>query len=164
MLSERDWANSVEPAELNQIVEARGANRSSLIGILQDVQRKWGWISPAAMAQIANRLQLSLVEPYSVATFYSSLRLDPPAEHEISVCMGTACHVRGAPQLLDEFQRQLGAEADETSSDGRFSLRTVRCLGCCALGPVVVVDGRYRGPVSPDEVVDTVSELEGKEG
>ena len=114
-----------------------------LIAILQDIQSELGYLPVDALKAVANRTGISLVDVFGVATFYDSLSLEPRGKHLICVCTGTACHVRGAPRIVEEFERQLGIKRGETTPDRQFTLATVNCLGACALGPVVVVDGRY---------------------
>ncbi len=134
------------------IVGKYSGNRDSLISILQDIQSEWRYLPEDAVRAVASQLGLSLIQVYGVATFFKAFSLKPRGEHIVSVCLGTACHVRGAPAVLDEVKRQLGIETDETTEDMRFSLETVNCLGACALGPIVVIDGKYHGQISPGKV------------
>lgn len=120
-----------------------GASRGGLIAILEDVQSEYGYLPEAALRAVAERTGQSLVDVYGVATFYRAFSLRPRGKHLIAACLGTACHVRGAARVVEEIERQLGIRAGETTPDGEFSLETVNCLGACALGPVVVIDGRY---------------------
>lgn len=113
----------------------------SLIPILQSVQARAGYISSQAVCEIAQALRLTESQVYGVASFYAQFRFTPPARHGICVCLGTACHVRGGERLMETLQRELGAATGSSTSDGRFDLGRVACLGCCALSPVVKVDG-----------------------
>jgi len=124
----------------------------SLMAILQDIQARYSHLPEEALRLVAEKTGRSLVDIYSVATFYKSFSLEPRGEHLISVCLGTACHVRAAPAIAEEFQRQLGIQAGQTTPDNKFTLETVNCLGACALGPIVVVDGRYFSNVGQAEV------------
>ncbi len=134
------------------IVSEYDGNRDSLISILQDIQSEYRYLPEDALRAVASQLDLSLIQVCGVATFFKAFSLKPRGEHMVSVCLGTACHVRGAPAVLDEVERQLGIEAGETTEDMRYSLETVNCLGACALGPIVVVDGKYHGQMSPGKV------------
>ncbi|HNT89192.1 MAG TPA: NADH-quinone oxidoreductase subunit NuoE [Candidatus Hydrogenedentes bacterium] len=132
---------TVDTAAVADIVARYPVNRGSLIPILQDVQDHYGYLPESVMDDLAERLGLSPNEVYGVATFYTQFRFEPPGEHTIHVCQGTACHVRGGAEILQEFEHRLGIEAGGSTPDGRFDLRRVACLGCCALAPVVSVDG-----------------------
>jgi NADH-quinone oxidoreductase subunit E len=130
---------------------ARGRARR-LISILEEVQATYGYL-PAARARNGCRShRRSLVDIYGVATFYRAFSLKPRGKHLCTVCLGTACHVRGAPAVAGEFQKQLGVRPGQTTPDKEFTLDTVNCLGACALGPIVVVDGRYHSNVSTSKV------------
>jgi len=138
--------------KVTAIVRKYGANRDSLISILQDMQSEYRYLPEDALRMVAKELNLQLIQLYGVATFFKAFSLKPRGEHVVHVCLGTACHVRRAPAVLDEVKRQLGIEAGETTEDMRFSLETVNCLGACALGPILVVDGEYHGQMSPGKV------------
>jgi NADH:ubiquinone oxidoreductase subunit E len=125
---------------------------SQLIEVLQDVQEAHGHISEAAMYTVSMGLEVPLIEVYRVANFYKAFSLAPRGRHVITVCMGTACHVRGAPRMLDEVLGQLGINAGETTDDGAFTVERVNCLGACALGPVVVLDGVYHDHMTPGKL------------
>lgn len=135
-----------------RIVEEHSNDRGGIISILQDIQAKFGYLPESALRTVAEKTGRSLVELFGVATFYKSFSLKPRGRHLISVCMGTACHVRGATIVAEEFERQLGIRAGETTPDNGFTLETVNCLGACALGPMVVVDGRYFANVNTRNV------------
>jgi NADH-quinone oxidoreductase subunit E len=129
--------------EMATILDKHNGERGGLISILEEIQAKYSYLPEEALKIVAEKTGRSLVDVYGVATFYKSFSLKPRGKHLCSVCMGTACHVRGAPVIAGEFERQLGAAAGETTSDKEFTLETVNCLGACALGPIVVVDGHY---------------------
>jgi len=131
------------------IVSEYGGNRDCLIQILQDIQAEDRYLSEEALRIVADEMGLPLVQVYGVATFFKAFTLKPRGEHTVCVCLGTACHVRGAPSVLDEAKRQLGIKPGETREDMKYSLDTVNCVGACALGPIVVVDGKYHGQMSP---------------
>ncbi len=129
--------------EISTIVEKVGASKGGLISILEEIQAKYSYLPEDALRAVAEETGRSLIDIYGVATFYRAFSLKPRGKHLISVCLGTACHVRGGPAIAEEIERQLGIKAGETSSDNEFTLETVNCLGACALGPVVVADGHY---------------------
>jgi NADH-quinone oxidoreductase subunit E len=137
---------------IDKIVADYGASRDSLISMLQDVQVQFHYLPEEAIRHISERLHLPLIQVYGVATFFRAFSLKPRGEHIVSICLGTACHVRGAPAVLDELERQLGIAPGDTSEDMQFTLETVNCLGACALGPIVVVDGKYYGQMTPGKV------------
>lgn len=121
--------------------EAPRTAHGRLLADLEDIQRTYGYLPETALRHVAERSGRTLAEIYGVATFYKAFSLKPRGQHLVSVCLGTACHVRGGPSILDAFQTRLGVEAGETTSDQTFSLERVNCVGACALGPMVMVDG-----------------------
>lgn len=129
-----------------------GNDLGAVISILEAVQNKYGYLPMDKLREVAEKTNRSLVDIYGVATFYRSFSLKPRGKHLISCCLGTACHVRAAPIVAQEFGRQLGIGAGDTTPDGEFTLETVNCLGACALGPIVVVDGHYFSNVSSARV------------
>jgi NADH-quinone oxidoreductase subunit E len=133
---------------LQEIVERHGYNKNKLIAILQDIQAVYHYLPAEALKTLSKLLKIPLIDIISVATFYRAFSLTPKGRHVATVCLGTACHVRGAPKILEEFERQLNIRRGETTEDGEWSLETVACLGCCAIGPVVVVDGDYHAHTS----------------
>jgi len=138
--------------DLKEVLEPYRGERQELINILQDVQKRWGYLPPEAMRAVVGFLRVPESAVYGVATFYSQFKFVPQGRHTIKVCLGTACHVRGGPRILETVERELGIQAGETTSDYIFSLEKVNCLGCCALGPVLVVDDEYHGNLSPAQV------------
>jgi len=134
---------------VQEIVDRYGGKHDSVISILQDVQSEYHYLPEDALRAVANQLDIPLIQICGVATFFKAFSLKPRGEHIVSVCLGTACHVRGARAVLDEVKRQLGIEPSETTEDMQFTLETVNCLGACALGPIVVVDDKYHGQMSP---------------
>ena len=135
--------------KVKAIVDRYGGKHDSVIAILQDVQSEYHYLPEHALRAVAGQLRLPLIQICGVATFFKAFSLKPRGEHTMTVCLGTACHVRGAPAVLDEAKRQLGIEPGNTTDDMRFTLETVNCLGACALGPILVVDGKYHGQMSP---------------
>jgi NADH-quinone oxidoreductase subunit E len=128
------------------------SGRGGLIALLEEVQARFGYLPEQALRMIAEETGRSLADVYGVATFYRFFTLRPRGRHLICACLGTACHVRGAPRVVEEFERQLGIRRGETTPDKQFTLETVNCLGACALGPVVVIDGRYFSEVRRSRV------------
>jgi NADH:ubiquinone oxidoreductase subunit E len=137
-----------EPSVVQRVVAKYHRRKRSLIPILQDVQEACRWLSSETLDEVARELDLPPAHVWSVATFYKSFSLEPRGRHVCTVCMGTACHVRGGAAVLEHFERKLGIRAGETSADGRFTLERVNCLGACALAPLAVVDGRYYGQMN----------------
>jgi len=138
--------------EIDKLVDKYQGDRSALLQILLDIQREYYWLPKEAFLRLSERLEIPLNQIYQIATFYKAFSLVPRGRHLATVCMGTACHVRGSPRLLDKVKDMLNVAPGETSSDMRFTLNKVNCLGCCALGPVVVVDGEYHGKPSTAEL------------
>ena len=148
-----------------EIVKAHEGERGSTIAILTDVQTEYNYLPKRALEIVARETKSSLVNIYGIATFYGAFSLEPRGRHLLSVCTGTACHVRGAPNLIKAFEEKLDVDAGGTTEDREFTFETVRCLGACALGPVAVVDGNYHGNMVEAEVNDIVDRYyEGKEG
>jgi NADH-quinone oxidoreductase subunit E len=140
-----------EPIELAEIIEKNGA-LTSIISALEEIQGRYHYLPKEAMILVGERLGVPLSQVYSVATFYHAFSLAPRGKHTIRVCTGTACHVRGAVQVLNRLETRLGVEQGGTTRDRQFTLETVNCLGCCALGPVVVVDEEYEGQMTTKKV------------
>lgn len=125
---------------------------SNIIQILDEVQKEYNYLPKETLVYISQRLKIPLSQIYSIATFYSTFSLKPRGKHLITVCMGTACHVRGAPNVLNRIEEMLGIKAGLTTKDNMFTLETVNCLGACALAPIVVVDGYYHGQTTVQKV------------
>ncbi len=145
--------------EIANILKKYDNRKNALIAILQDIQEKYNWLPQEALKFVSEKLCVSLADIYSVATFYRAFKLVQPGKHNITVCLGTACHVRGAPNVLDRFQELLKIEAGQTTPDHNVSLETVNCLGCCALAPVVVVDGKYNAQCTIQKADKILSEI-----
>jgi NADH-quinone oxidoreductase subunit E len=142
----------MELEAVDRIIDRYDGEDGILIQVLQDVQAEYRWLPREAVERVCERLGLPLTQAYSVASFYKAFSLVPRGRHLGSVCVGTACHVRGAPRVLDKVEQALGVKAGETTSDQRFSLEKVNCLGCCALGPVMVIDGEAHGNLAVSEI------------
>ena len=151
---------AIEINGVDQITAKYKNDPSMLIQILLEVQYDNHWLPREALARVSKNLAVPLNRIYQVATFYKAFSLIPKGRHVVSICMGTACHVRGSPRSLDRIQTALGIGPGETTSDLKFSLETANCLGCCALGPVMIVDGEYHGHLSPAEIKDILEKCE----
>jgi len=134
-----------EASEFELIIKKHPQEKKELIPILQDIQVKFNYLPQDALVIVSDALKIPLINVISVATFYGAFCLTPRGKHVITICMGTACHVRGAPMILDEFKRKLDIDVEETTKDNLFTIETVNCLGACALGPIIVIDGDYYG-------------------
>lgn len=145
--------------DIQKIVGKHNEQQDGLISILEDIQSEYNYLPPDALRIVANITGRSLVDIYGIATFYKSFSLTPRGRHLITVCMGTACHVRAAATILDEMQRKLQIKPGETTEDNEFTLETVNCLGACALGPIVVVDDEYNGQMTIAKVGSMLKKL-----
>ena len=138
--------------KVDKIIDKYSAKEEYLIQILLDTEQEFNWIPKEALVRICERLQTPLSRAYRIASFYKAMHLKPIGRHLIQVCLGTACHVRGGPKIFDEVERLLNIKADETTPDMKFTLRRVNCLGCCAIGPVIVVGKDYHDKMVPAKV------------
>jgi NADH-quinone oxidoreductase subunit E len=143
-------------ARIDQIIERHGGQPSSLIQVLLEIQKENRWLPGEVIDRVAEKLEVPVAKVRHVATFYKAFSLVPKGRHQVHVCVGTACHVRGATRILDTLQDQTGIMPGETDLDLSFSLETVNCLGCCALGPVMVVDGKTYGKLTPSESAEVL--------
>jgi len=139
---------------IDQIIDKHQGEASSLIQVLLEIQSENHWLPKEALERISEKLQVPLTRIQHIVTFYKAFSLVPKGRHEIHVCVGTACHVRGATRVLDTVQDLTGIKPGETDLDLKFSLETVNCVGCCALGPVMDVDGKIYGHMAPAETAD----------
>ena len=138
--------------DINSMLRNFATGRSYLIPILQEIQEKHHYLNRSAMEMVAAHLKISVCEVYGVATFYNQFRFHPPGKHQIKVCLGTACHVRGGDIILENFERKLEIKAGETTKDREFSIDRVACVGCCALAPVSIIDETVHGHMAPSKV------------
>ncbi len=144
---------------IEDILTSYPPRQENLIPVLQEIQERQGYLSPEALQALAAASGISENEIYGVASFYAQFRFQPPAEHTIHVCQGTACHVRGGHQILYDFEERLEIKAGEMTADRKFGLERVACVGCCALAPVVLVDGKVRAGMKPKNVRGLLSSL-----
>ena len=131
--------------QVDQIIDSYRGDSTAIVAILHEINTAFRYLPRAALERVSDQLSIPLSRLYSAATFYRSFDLEPCGEHEIQVCLGTACHVRGGGLILDALSRRLGVKPGETTADGRFTLKRVNCLGACALGPLVSIDRSHHG-------------------
>lgn len=146
----------MDKERIDQIIDRHHTDPSSLIQILLDIQAEHHWLPKEALEQISERLQVPMTRVQHIATFYKAFSLVPKGRHQIHICVGTACHVRGASRVLDTVEGLTGIKPGETDLDLKFSLETVNCLGCCALGPVLEIDGKTHGKMAPVQTADVL--------
>ncbi|MGA2780583.1 MAG: NADH-quinone oxidoreductase subunit NuoE [Smithella sp.] len=149
-------------ATTKTIVKKHGRDKSALIAVLQDIQGAFNYLPKDALKAAGKSLGIPFSRVYEVATFYNAFSLKPRGEHIVKICMGTACHVRGAASIQDKMERTLCIKPGETTPDNKFSLETVNCVGACALGPVVVIDTEYHGQMTMNKVDKIIGKF--KEG
>ncbi|UCE33315.1 MAG: NAD(P)H-dependent oxidoreductase subunit E [Deltaproteobacteria bacterium] len=147
-------------SKIDKIIAKYQGDAGSLIQVLLEIQRENRWLSKEALEKVSKQLKVPLNRIQHIVTFYKAFSLVPRGRHEVHVCTGTACHVRGAPRLLDSVQDLIGIRPGETDMDLKFSLETVNCLGCCALGPVIVIDGEYHGKMAPAKSEEVLKNYE----
>lgn len=150
--------------KIDTILKEHKNNVGQLIGILQDVQAVYNYLPKHALEYVAQKLDITESRVYGIATFFRAFSLIPRGKHQIHVCMGTACHVRGAKRILEELERELDVSAGQTTKDGEFTVETVNCVGACALGPVVIKDGEYHGKMTTDKVATLTAKKGAKVG
>jgi len=142
----------VDLAEVDALLASHPRVEASLIQVLQDINKKYNYLPCVALERVAATLGLPIAKVFSVATFYKAFSVTPRGKVIIRVCVGTACHIRGAPLLVDEVTRRLGIASGETTKDMGFTLETVNCVGACAMAPVVIRGARHHGSVAPSDV------------
>lgn len=152
----------MQNTNLDSILEGRRSQPHQLIEVLQDIQEQHGYISEEAMVTISNELGMPLMEVYSVASFYKAFSLKPRGKNVITICTGTACHVRGAKLNLNQATGQLGVTPGETTDDGLFTIENVNCLGACALAPVVTENGSCHNHMNPGKLSKLIKSLQSK--
>ena len=148
---------TAKTAELESYIAEQKDVEGALIPVMQKAQELFGYLSFETMQLISDRLDVPVSEIYGVATFYALFSLTPKGDHVISVCTGTACYVKGAQAVLDEVKKQLGIDSGETTPDGKFSIQDTRCLGCCGLAPVMVINEDVYGRLEPADIKDILA-------
>ncbi len=146
---------------VNEIIDHYRMERTSTLAILQDIQREYSFLPREALELTAERLGMPVGEVYGLATFFKAFSLQPKGEYVCKVCLGTACHVRGGPRILEALERELDIKADQTTSDGKFTLEAVRCLGACALAPLLVINEEPHSSMNSDKATRLVTKLAG---
>lgn len=147
-------------ALVDELVER---HKGLLISILEDIQEYYNYLPEEAMKEVSKKLKIPIKDIYGVATFYSAFRLKPKGKNHFTVCLGTACHVRGGVHILDTLERELKIKTGETTEDLEFSIDTANCLGCCAIGPIVVSNGEYHGEMTPKKTLSLLKKCKCKE-
>jgi len=155
-IAEETRKGSLENDRIAGLVERYQNEEGTVIGLLQDLHEELGYLPEDALRRVSEEIRVPLSTLFGLATFYSTFRLEPIGEHHICTCVGTACHVKGAPFIVDTVHRELGIKAGETTEDGTFTLDTVNCLGACALAPLVVIDGEYYGKTDQKKIMKIV--------
>ncbi len=146
--------------KIDRIIEKYPSDPSSLIQVLLEIQSENRWLPKEALKKVSDKLKVPLNRIQHIVTFYKAFSVVPKGRHEIHVCTGTACHVRGAPRVLNAVQDLTGLKPGLTDQELKFSLDTVSCVGCCALGPVMVIDGEYHGRMAPAKAKDVLNNYE----
>ncbi len=141
-----------EYSKIEKVIKSYFCEKSALIAILQEIENLYGYLPAWALKYVSERLDVPMTQVYGVASFYKAFHLTPRGKHLIRVCLGTACHVRGGQRVIEELERKLNMRVGETTEDLKFTLERVNCLGCCALGPIVMIDENYYGHMSPAKV------------
>jgi NADH-quinone oxidoreductase subunit E len=139
-------------ADIAERLKSFGQSAGDIIPVLQMIQNKYSYLSKDAIKLVAEHTGLTTSEVFGVATFYNQFRFNPPGKHQIKVCLGTACHVKGGDIILENFERKLGIKYGETTPDREFSIERVACVGCCALAPVAIIDEKTQGGMAPSKV------------
>jgi NADH-quinone oxidoreductase subunit E len=139
---------------IDQIIDKHHGAASSLIQVMLEIQSEHHWLPKESLKRVSQKLQVPLTQILHIATFYKAFSLVPKGRHQVHVCVGTACHVRGASRILDTLQELIKIKPGETDLDLNYSLETVNCVGCCALGPVMEIDGKTYGKMTPTETID----------
>jgi len=147
----------METATIDRIIDKHDGEASALIQVLLEIQSENSWLPKEVLTRVGEKLKVPMSRIQHIATFYKAFSLVPKGRHQVHICMGTACHVRGATRVLEKVQDLTGIKPGETDLDLKFSLETVNCLGCCALGPVMEIDGKTHGKISPAKTPDVIN-------
>ncbi|MCL2323229.1 MAG: NAD(P)H-dependent oxidoreductase subunit E [Oscillospiraceae bacterium] len=164
MSQETKCKPSIDFSELDSYIDSLSTLNGSLITVLHKAQDIFGYLPKEVLAHISERLHIPVSKVYGVVTFYSFFTTTLKGKYRVNVCLGTACFVRGAQDVLDEFKKELNIEVGKTTDDGLFSLDALRCVGACGLAPVVSVNGKVYGRMVPDKVKGIIKEYKDKEG
>ena len=150
----------MEISRVDQIIDKHNGEASSLLQILLDIQSDNSWLPKEALGRVSEKLDVHMTRIQHITTFYKAFSLVPKGRHKVHICVGTACHVRGASRILDTAEEATGIKPGETDLELKYSLETVNCLGCCALGPVMEVDGKVHGKIIPGKADDVLNKYE----
>lgn len=153
----------MSPVPVKEILDRYPADRTSSLAVLEDIQAEYKYLPREALEEVAQRLGMPLSEVYQIATFFKAFSLKPKGDYVIKVCLGTACHVGGGARILDQLERDLGIKAGDTTPDGRFSLEAVRCVGACALSPIVLVNEEPHSKMTPATASELIAKMVGSE-
>jgi NADH-quinone oxidoreductase subunit E len=149
----------MENSGVDTIIKQYKGKESAILAILQDIQGKKKYLPKEILEEVSQKMQIPVTHIFRLATFYNALSIKPRGKHRIDVCLGTACHVRGGNKIIDRMKRDLGIPVGETTKDKRFTLESVRCVGCCSLGPVAVIDGEVYGRLTQDKIPALLKEF-----
>jgi NADH-quinone oxidoreductase subunit E len=144
--------------EVTSIIKRHSGDRSQLVAVLQDIQAEYNYLPRVALHKVSKKMSIPESQVYAMATFFRAFSLKERGKHIVNVCLGTACHVRGGAVVLDRIKTRLNVEPGQTTPDGDFTLETVNCMGACALGPVITVDGKYHGQMNSEKVDKLLSQ------
>jgi len=148
--------------EMQELLSVYTNDKNNLIQILNDIQEKYGYVPKFAQLETSNYLNIPMAEIYGVITFYSRFSLEPKGQHKVSVCLGTACFVKGSEKLMDRLKEKLGIDAGQTTADGKFSIDAIRCIGACGLAPVFLIDDEVHGRATVETVDKVIEEYKAK--
>jgi NADH-quinone oxidoreductase subunit E len=149
----------MESSEIDAIIQQYEGKESAILAILQDLQAKEKYLPKDLLEQVSQKMHVPMTRIFRIATFYNALSIKPRGRYKIDVCLGTACHVRGGNKIIDKLSRDLGIQVGETTKDKRFTLESVRCVGCCSLGPVAVIDGNVFGRLTQEKMPSLLKEF-----
>ena len=151
-----------EHSKVDKIIKSYFCEKSALIAILQEIENSYGYLPPWALRYVSEGLDVPMIQVYGVASFYDAFHLTPRGKHLIRVCLGTACYLRGSSRVLEAVERELGIKDGGTTPDLEFSIQSVRCLGACALAPVMIIGERYFDKMTPTKVSRVLKQVQGK--
>ena len=151
-----EFKKNMNTEQIDKIIENHNSEASSLIQVLLEIQSENHWLPKEVLERVSEKLKVPLTRTMHIASFYKAFSIVPKGRHEVHVCMGTACHVRGAKRVLETVEDLTGIKPGETDVEMKFSLETVNCLGCCALGPVIEINGKTHGKLSINETADVL--------
>lgn len=149
----------MESSEIDTIIKQYSGNESAILAILQDIQMKEKYLPKEVLEEVSQKMRIPMAKIFRIATFYNALSIKPRGRHKVDVCLGTACHVRGGNKIIDKLSRDLRIQVGETTKDKRFTLELVRCVGCCSLGPVAVIDGNVFGRLTQEKIPGLLKEF-----